>query len=173
MIPCKSALAVAVIGGIVAASAAAQNNTPVPTSQASGGVSYVSGGVGEEQQERMQALAQQGYTLRLVFAEQGTGAYVADVHVVVADSRGRTVLDAVANGPAFYAKLPEGDYKVTLDYRGARQSRTVHASARGGQTVVYWPQETGSAPSPASSRAPHADGPALSPPHAGESAGRQ
>lgn len=170
---CKSAVAVALLGGIAATPAMGQGNVPGTPAQPRNGdaVSHVSGGVGEEQQERLQALAQQGYTLKLLFAERGTGAYVADVRVVVADAAGRTLLDAVADGPAFFAKLPEGDYKVNLEYRGMRQARTVRASARSGQTVVYWPQEGGSAPLPASTRAPHAEGPALAPPHAGTSAG--
>ena len=167
---CLSALVLALWSGVAAA-----QNYPSAAAQpaAQGDVSYVSGGVGEEQQQRMQSLAREGYTLKLVFAEQGTGAYVADVRVVVNDASGRTVLDAVANGPAFFAKLPDGDYRVTLEHRGQRETRTLHASARAGQTVVYWPQEAGSAPTPAGTRAPHAEGAALSPPHAGESAGAQ
>jgi hypothetical protein len=136
-------------------------------------VSYVSAGVGEEDQARMQSLAREGYTLKLLFAEQGTGAYVADVRVTVTDASGRNVLDTVASGPAFFAKLPEGDYKVTLEYGGKRESRTVHASARAPQMVVHWPQEPGSAPWPADTRAPHAEDAAVSPPHAGPSAGSQ
>ncbi|HZQ62144.1 MAG TPA: carboxypeptidase regulatory-like domain-containing protein [Casimicrobiaceae bacterium] len=166
----RTTLHVALMAALAyAAHATAQGDALQPRTQ--NNVTYVTGGVGEEQQQRMQALAQQGYTLQLVFAEKGTGAYVADVRVDVADSSGRTVLDAIADGPAFFARLPEGDYRVTMEYRGMRQTRTVHASPHAGQTVIYWSNEGGSAPLPASTRAPHAEGPALSPPHAGESAG--
>ena len=160
--------------GLIAAAAVAQASPPGSLrSTASGDVSYVSAGVGEEDRARMQSLAGEGYTLKLLFAEQGTGAYVADVRVMVTDASGRNVLDVVASGPAFFAKIPEGDYKVTLEYRGQRESRTVHASARAAQTVVHWPQEPGSAPFPADTRAPHAEDAAPSPPHAGSSAGSQ
>lgn len=167
---CISVLVLSLIAGAAVAQATPRG---APRSAAPGDVSYVSVGVGEEDQARMQSLSQEGYTLKLVFAEQGTGAYVADVRVIVTDASGRNVLDAVASGPAFFAKLPEGDYKVTLEYRGARESRTVHASARAAQTVVHWPREPGSAPLPADMRAPHAEDAAPPRPHAAPSAGSQ
>ncbi len=79
--------------------ASAQNSARALQPRGQNVVPYVSAGVGEEEQQRMRELAQQGYTLKLVFAETGTGAYVADVRVLVADASGRTVLDAVADGP--------------------------------------------------------------------------
>lgn len=124
------ALVVAVAGSVVA--------QPAAGPRAQGDVSYVSGGVGEEQQDWIAQHANEGYTLKLLFAEKGTGAYVADVRVRVADRSGHVLLDAVASGPAFLARLPEGDYRVNLEYRGERQSRTVHASSRAGTTVVHW-----------------------------------
>lgn len=162
-----------IVLGLIAGAAVAQTPPGALRSAASGDVSYVSAGVGEEDQARMQSLAREGYTLKLLFAEQGTGAYVADVRVIVTDGSGRNVLDAVSSGPAFFARLPEGDYRVTLEYRGRRESRTVHASARAAQTVVHWPQEPGSAPLPADTRAPHAEDAAPALPHAGPSAGTQ
>src|SRR5436305_956162 len=122
-----AAYVAAFFGVIGAGNAAAQNGGGTVQQHTQNEVTYVSGGVGEEQQEQMQQLAQQGYTLKLVFAEKGTGAYVADVRVIVADANGRTLLDTVADGPAFYARVPEGDYRVTVEYRGTRQTRRVHA----------------------------------------------
>lgn len=159
----------ALVAGIAWSGAAAAQHTLQPHTQ--NDVTYVSGGVGEEQQEQMQALAGQGYTLKLVFAEKGTGAYVANVRVMIADKSGHTLLDATADGPSFFVQLPEGDYRVTAEHAGMRQTRTVHASPRAGSTMIYWTAEPGSAPEPASTTAPHAEGAALSPPHAGESAG--
>ena len=132
-------------------------------------VQYVTGGVGTEQQEALNALHQQGYNLRLVFAERGTGAYLANVHVVLADAGGRTVLDTVADGPALYAKLPSGRYQVLAEHKGIRQTRNV--TAGGGEVTLYWAPEGGSAPEPAAVRAPHGDAPPLVPSHAGEAAG--
>lgn len=164
-------IAIAAIAVVLLAQAPlswAQDRDLLPRTQ--NGISYLSGGVGSDQQDAMAGLAQQGYNLKLVFAEQGTGAYLADVRVTVADARGRPLLDAVADGPAFFAKLPQGQYTITADYRGARQTRTVHVG-RNAAVALYWPPEGGSAPEPASSRAPHGDGAKLTPGHAGDAAG--
>src|SRR5439155_8181880 len=75
-------------------------------SHADAAVPYATGGVGTDEQERMKALEQEGYNLKLLFAEKGTGAYIADVRVRVTDPSGRTMLDAIADGPALVAKLP-------------------------------------------------------------------
>jgi hypothetical protein len=133
-------------------------------------ITYVTGGVGTEQQATLKDLEQQGFTLKLVFAERGTGAYLANVHVIVADASGRTVLDAMADGPAFYAKLPAGQYRVTAEHAGVRQTHTVSAG-RGGLVTMTWPAEGGSAPEPAATRVPHGDAPPLAPSHAGQPVG--
>lgn len=110
-------------------------------------IMYISGGVGEDQQAMLAALSREGYTLQLLFAERGSGAFVADVRVMIADKSGRPLLDAVADGPGFFAKLPEGEYRVTAEYKGLKESRTVHAGNRNpAMTLVYWPAEPGSAP---------------------------
>ena len=128
---------IALATALTSAGGALAQGTMQPRGQ--NNIDYVSGGVGQEQQERVEALAAQGYTLKLVFAEQGTGAYLADVRVNVADASGHTLLDANADGPAFLARLPEGDYKVTVEHRGMRQTRIVHAASRSARAVFYWP----------------------------------
>jgi hypothetical protein len=143
---------------------------PTAGARAAAPVPYVTGGVGTDEQERMKALQQEGYNLSLVFAEQGTGAYLADVRVTVTDASGRTVLDATSDGPALVAKLPPGRYQVTADYRGMRQTRTINAG-RAERVAFHWPAESGSAPQPAGVRAPHGDAPPLAPAHAGQGVG--
>ena len=47
---------------------------------------------------------------------QGSGEYLAAVHVDILNARGESVLSAESNGPWFFAQLAPGDYavKVTL-----------------------------------------------------------
>jgi hypothetical protein len=80
------------------------------------GVSYVSGGVGTASIDRLNTLAG-GFNLKLVFAGK-SGAYLTDVRVNIADSKGRTLLDIVSEGPWFLAKLPTGDYKLSASFAG-------------------------------------------------------
>ena len=103
------------------------------------GIAYVSGGIGMEEREALQAAAKD-YNLKLVFAEKGSGAYLADVKVVIADGRGVKRLDAESEGPWFLAKLPPGRYKVTAETGGRRlvQSATIGNKGRA-ELHFYWP----------------------------------
>src|SRR5215212_2844608 len=71
--------------------------TLVPKTENS--ISYISGGVGKDEQELAEAISRYGYNVQLVFAEQQTGAYLADVRVKIADAKGSIVLDTVSDGP--------------------------------------------------------------------------
>lgn len=93
-------------------------------------VPYTSGGVGLNSQEELRA-RQGEFSLKLVFAEKGTGSYLANVGVAIADAAGRTVLSATSEGPWFYAKLPAGTYRVTATYEGAAQSLRIQVPAGG------------------------------------------
>src|SRR5262245_46187532 len=76
---------------------------PMPAEQGKTGdrVAYVSGGVGDDSQDRMASLGRD-YNLKLMFT-LNEGNYLADVGVAVADSRGNKVIDDVSNGPFFFA----------------------------------------------------------------------
>lgn len=107
--------------------------------QSSHGTTYVTGGVGaEEAAEMLQMRAQ--YPLHLLFAVQGRGEYLADVGVAIFDQQGRTVLDAVAQGPFLYAKLPAGSYRLTATSDGHPIARSVTVPQSGSvEERFYWP----------------------------------
>jgi hypothetical protein len=111
-----------------------------PEPQHQGDVTFVSGGVGDEDRSAMRAMAHD-YNLHLQFAIAGSGEYLAGVNVTVTDEKGKTLLDTIADGPLFLAKLPPGRYKIAVAQGGGRsQSRTVVISA--GAPVAqafYWP----------------------------------
>lgn len=101
-----AALAMGLLATTAAGSAAAAS--PAPTGDAP---RVVTGGVSEEERD---ALLQQAgsYNLWLVFAEQGTGNYLANVQVALSDARGEPLLDVVTDGPWLFAQLPPGRYTV-------------------------------------------------------------
>lgn len=102
-------------------------------------VPYVSGGLGLGSRQEMNEKAGD-YSLKLVFAEKGTGAYLADVRVAIVDRKGAPVLDAISEGPWFLAKLKPGRYKVTAESDGVSQVRHVNVSGkRLAQLYFYWP----------------------------------
>ena len=88
-----------------------------------GGLSYVSGGVGEESLDRMKVLVTD-FNLKLVLA-LNTGDYLSDVRVAIADSKGKTLVDTSSEGPWFLAKLPPGTYQIVATYAGTEVKRQV------------------------------------------------
>ncbi|MEZ5579492.1 MAG: carboxypeptidase-like regulatory domain-containing protein [Candidatus Competibacteraceae bacterium] len=101
------------------------------------GVRYTSGGVGESERAELNALSGQ-FNLRLLFAMQGSGDYLADTKVIIADKRGETVLSATSNGPCCYAQLPPGTYTVEASTPDQTQRQPVTIGARQSRLNFYW-----------------------------------
>lgn len=103
-----------------------------------GNVSYVSGGVGEESRERLNAFSS-AFNLRLLLASK-SGEFIGDVRVTIADAKGRVVLEAVSEGPIFMANLPPGSYEVTAS-SGEQPYRQKVAVSKGKQASLHfrWP----------------------------------
>lgn len=115
--------------------------TPVATAEPLarldvGGVSYMSGGVGEDERAAMRAVASD-YNVALVFADTASGAYLADVAVDIRNASGATMLKAVSEGPWLYARLPVGRYKVSARVGGTVLARTVAVGAKGRATAIF------------------------------------
>ncbi len=91
------------------------------------GVTYVSGGVGDDDQEKLLA-EQKNFNLKLLFT-LNEGNYVADVNVVVSDAKGNMVIEHLAQGPFFMAKLPPTQYTVSATYEGKTITRRVRISS--------------------------------------------
>lgn len=111
-----------------------------------GDVTYLCGGVGEEEIAYMKQEAKK-YDLMLTFAARN-GAYLADVDVDIADARGNPVLQANCDSPIMLVDLPKaGSYRVHADASGYTLDRRVKVAA-GKKTgkhlasaVMVWPQQ--------------------------------
>ena len=57
------------------------------------------------------------------------GKYVADVKIVVSDAKGRKLLEHVADGPFFMARMPAGEYSVAATFAGKTQTRKIGVAA--------------------------------------------
>lgn len=102
------------------------------------GIRYVSGGVGMTQQEALKAM-RKDYNLLLTFAVKKSGAYLADVQVRIQDAKGKNVLEAVSSGPFFYAKLPQGRYRITAESDGKPISKSARIRKNGASDLYfYW-----------------------------------
>jgi hypothetical protein len=101
------------------------------------GVEYVSGGIGEDAQQQLNERAKD-FNLKLVFT-LNEGNYIADVNVAVKDAKGRTVVEDLAEGPIFLAKLPPGQYNVTANYDGKTQTRKLRVGQGLRTEYLRWP----------------------------------
>ena len=104
----------------------------------SNGISYVSGGVGDEQQTALAAASKQ-FNLKLTLAGT-TGHYMGGAEIRIDDTTGKTLLATSATGPMFLAKLPSGTYKVHATADGKTNTRDVTIPRNGQkQFVMTWP----------------------------------
>ncbi len=115
------------------------------------GIPYMSGGVGADEREAVAARAM-NYNLKLTFAVTNSTQFLANVSVKIEDASGKILVDAVADGPYFYAKLPAGKYRVVATSGGQVEERTVTVGG-GGQAELglYFkdhPASASAAPAP-------------------------
>lgn len=124
----------------------AMSGAPAPHEQ--NGITYVNGGVGQEQQSAMRAV-RSDYNLQLTFATNQTGAYRSDVQLDIADAKGNNLVSAANTGPMFFAKLPPGVYHVSAAAEGKTFKRTVKIGARGGhEMTLHWENDSPDDPGP-------------------------
>jgi len=111
--------------------------------QRHGEVSFVCCGVGGHEQNAMQAM-RADFNLHLLFSIKGTGEYVSDVTVRIADSSGNALLESVSDGPMLFAKLKPGRYIVTVDRDGQAIRKTVKVGGPQRTSLSFtWPREQG------------------------------
>lgn len=93
-------------------------------------VDYLNGGIGTEQADRMRRMSGD-FPVQMTFAERNEGAdeFVADVHLRVTDSDGRTVLDLPSQGPIFLLQVPPGSYTVEAEHQGEVKTRRFDVAA--------------------------------------------
>ena len=127
------------------ATASAQGMAALPAVQQSGDVSWVSGGVPDEQLPAIEA-AKKDYRL-VIELYQKAGAkseYTADAQIRIKNTKGDLLLDAKSLGPCFLVNMPAGTYHVeaTLEDKVVTK-RNVNVSAKGSKRVVMvFPQGT-------------------------------
>lgn len=103
-----------------------------------GSISYVSGGIGNDQQNALARVASQ-FNMKLTMATSD-GKYIGGGDVRIEDQQGNTVLETRSDGPMFYAKLPPGSYKVHVNAEGKSFTRDVSVKGAGqSQVTMTWP----------------------------------
>jgi hypothetical protein len=136
----KRAWKTAAVTAALCAATGAVAATPadLPPAQTSGEVTYLSGGVGKDQQSAIRHEAA-NYPLEMKFLprDKGPVEYTAGIPVTIKDQTGKVVLDARSNGPLMLAKLPDGKYTITAEEAGKSELRHVTVAQGKHRTVVF------------------------------------
>jgi len=144
MKPSRTAQALLLAFGVCAGSVALADETIAPEPQVQNGITYLTGGIGEDQAQAMRAESKKGYNLQLVFATEKSGQYQANVSVTITDAKGEKLIDLASVGPGFYAKLPAGHYKVVAENHGTQQHKSIAVTENNlTRYVLYWAAEPG------------------------------
>jgi hypothetical protein len=113
--------------------------TPVPHQQ--NGITYINGGVGQEEQGAMRA-QRADYNLQLTFATNQTGAYRSDVQLDIADAKGNNLVSMANTGPMFFAKLPPGIYRISAAAEGKTFKRSVKLGTGAKEMTLHWENDS-------------------------------
>ena len=117
----SAALAMMLFAG--APIALADNLTP----KTAGQISYVCGGVAQDEQQALNSEARD-YNLSLLFTQGARGEYLADVDVKLT-RHGKEVASFRADGPRCLIKAPPASYNVIATYQGTTKQATVQTGS--------------------------------------------
>jgi len=111
----------------------------LPQPKTEHGITYVNGGIGEDESAAMKAEARH-YPLSLVLSAGKDGEYLANVPLTIRNSAGKALLQTHA-GPIVLIKAPPGKYRIAATRHGKRLERTVVVTAKGERQVrLHWPK---------------------------------
>ena len=124
---------------VLVAGAALAQDVPLPPVKQSGDVSYVSGGVPDEQLPGiMQARTSYPLVIELYQKAGPKSEYTADAQIRIKNRENEIVLDDKSDGPFFLVRTPPGTYEVeaTLNNKSLTQ-RGVVVPTKGSRRVVF------------------------------------
>jgi hypothetical protein len=108
-----------------------------------GAVSFISGGVGDDEAQAIKSMAV-NYPVEMLFVARSTpNQYLANVKVQVTDKSGSVVLDTTTRGPFLYAKLPPGRYTVTAEAEGGLKRQNIQVTGARQRVMLVWDQGGG------------------------------
>lgn len=99
------------------------------------GVDYVTGGIGSEEVEALEAFKKQ-FSLYFLFSEGKVGRLVDGVNITIVDAKKQTVFSLDQAAPRLLLNLPNGKYSVIASYQGNTQRYTFTSNAKKHQRVI-------------------------------------
>ncbi len=105
------------------------------------GVDYVTGGIGSEEVEAMEAFKSQ-FNMYFLFSEGKAGRLVDDVSVSILDSKKQPVFNVEHAAPRLLLNLPNGTYTVVATYLGNTQQYGFSSSKKHQRIILNWKTAT-------------------------------
>jgi hypothetical protein len=98
----------------------------LPKVQTQGNITYISGGIGEDEAAAMKAESK-SWPLSIEFSEHlvSQDLWVAQVYLRILDSKGKTLFDTTVDGPIFLGKVSPGSYELLATYQGVTKRRVI------------------------------------------------
>lgn len=98
----------------------------LPKVQTQGNITYISGGIGEDEAAAMKAKSK-SWPLSIEFSEHlvNQDLWVAQVYLRILDSKGKTLFDTTVDGPIFLGKVPPGNYELLATYQEVTKRRVI------------------------------------------------
>lgn len=112
----------------------------IPDTQYSQGISYISGGVGEEESQAILAESKQWpLLLELSQLENGRGVWIFGAKIKVLNTQNQVIFNAQADGPYILINLTAGQYQIEASYQGSIQKKSVLIQGSGPQKMaIFW-----------------------------------
>lgn len=102
------------------------------------GTAYVTGGIGSEEVEALEAFKKQ-FNLYFLFSEGKVGRVIDDINISITDSQQQTVFAIEHAAPRLLLNLPSGKYQVTASYLGSVQKyRFIHNAKKHQRIILNW-----------------------------------
>lgn len=112
----------------------------VPDTQYSQGISYISGGVGEEESQAILTESKQWpLLLELSQLENGRGVWIFGAKIKILNAMNQVIFDAQADGPYILINLTAGQYQIEASYQGSIQKKSVLIQgSRLQKLAIFW-----------------------------------
>jgi len=132
----------------MAAASGAHATTYNPPIRMSGGVEYMSGGIGADEAALMRSVEPRWpASFEFTVADGSHGDFAAGLQVTVRSEAGQTILDHVeSGGPVMVVRLEPGRYMVQASLAGKVIERNILVNAGSSTHIVFeWPAGTNTA----------------------------
>jgi predicted RNA-binding protein YlxR (DUF448 family) len=112
----------------------------IPPTQHANGISYITGGVGEDESSAIVAESKQWpLFLELSQLENGRGVWIFGAKIKILNAKQQAIFEAQADGPYMLINLDAGDYSIEASYQGVIQKRAISVKANTPQKIsLFW-----------------------------------